>query len=594
MSMGPVTAMRGHLVGWWTANKPRSRSELRSEMVAGVPGAIGSVPDGMAASVLVGVNPVFGLYASFAGPIAGGISSSSRLMVVTTTSAAALAAGSAVSGVGPADRPGALFLLTAMAGIVMVLAGVFKLGRYTRFVSLSVMTGFLTGVAVNILFGQIDDLTGTSPEGQTSIERGISVLLHPGDWDLPTLAYGLAAFVIVALLGRTRFGSYAALVALIVPTVVLAVIGTTGVATVDDVGDIPTGIPLPQLPSPGDFSLSVLWGALAVAAIVLVQGAGVGESAPNPDGSRSNMNQDFIAQGAGNIAAGLFQGQPVGGSVSQTALNASAGARDRWAAIFSGIWMVVILVAFSGVVGNVVMSCLAGLLIYAAASSIRFGRITLIWQSGPNAVVALVVTFLATLYLPIAAAVGVGVLVSLLLQLNQGLGDLRVVELRRRPDGVFEEHAVPRHTPDRQVTVIDVYGSLLYAGARTLQNKLPDPSGATQPVVVLRLRGRVSLGATFAEVVADYAGRLDRVGGHLILAGVQSPALTKIERTVMARVTGTVEVFEASTVVGESTNLAIDAALRWLDEHPPASRDTTADAENDDGATPDDSSNVTP
>ena len=154
----------------------------------------------------------------------------------------------------PADRPGALFLLTAMAGIVMVLAGVFKLGRYTRFVSLSVMTGFLTGVAVNILFGQIDDLTGTSPEGQTSIERGISVLLHPGEWDLPTLAYGLAAFVIVALLGRTRFSSYAALVALIVPTIALAVIGTTGVATVNDVGDIPTGIPLPQLPSPGDFT----------------------------------------------------------------------------------------------------------------------------------------------------------------------------------------------------------------------------------------------------------------------------------------------------------------------------------------------------
>ncbi len=587
-----LTATRGHLVGWWTANKPRSRSELRSEMVAGVPGAIGSVPDGMAASVLVGVNPVFGLYASFAGPIAGGISSSSRLMVVTTTSAAALAAGSAVSSVGPADRPGALFLLTAMAGIVMVLAGVFKLGRYTRFVSLSVMTGFLTGVAVNILFGQMDDLTGTSPEGQTSIERGISVLLHPGDWDLPTLAYGLAAFVIVALLGRTKLSSYAALVALIVPTIVLAVIGTAGVATVNDVGDIPTGIPLPQLPSPGDFSLSVLWGALAVAAIVLVQGTGVGEAAPNPDGSRSNPNQDFIAQGAGNIAAGLFQGQPVGGSVSQTALNASAGARDRWAAIFSGIWMVVILVAFSGAVGNVVMSCLAGLLIYAAMSSIRFGQITLIWRSGINAGLALVVTFLATLYLPIAAAVGIGVVVSLLLQLNQELVDLRVVELRRRPDGKFEEHPAPPITPDRQVVVIDVYGSLLYAGARTLQTRLPDPSGATQPVVVLRLRGRVSLGATFAEVVADYAGRLDRVGGHLILAGVQSPALTKIERTVMARVAGTVEVFEASTVIGESTNLAIDAGMRWLDEHP--SRDTTTLAESDDGATPDAPSDVTP
>jgi SulP family sulfate permease len=589
-----LTPTRGHLVRWWVANKPRSRSELRSEMVAGVPGAIGSVPDGMAASVLVGVNPVFGLYASFVGPIAGGISSSSRLMVVTTTSAAALAAGSAVSSVSAADRPGALFLLTLLAGIVMVLAGVFKLGRYTRFVSLSVMTGFLTGVAVNILFGQLADLTGSSPDRQTSVARGISVLLHPGDWHLPTLAYGLTSLVIVALMGRTRFRSYAALVALVVPTAALAVIGTMGVATVADGGDIPTGIPLPQLPSPGDFTLSVLWGALAVAAIVLVQGAGVGESAPNPDGSRTNMNQDFVAQGAGNIAAGLFHGQPVGGSVSQTALNMSAGARNRWAAVFSGIWMALILVAFSGAVGNVVMACLAGLLIYAAASSIRLGRITLVWQSGVNAVSALVVTFLATLYLPIAAAVGIGVVVSLLLQLNQDLVDLRVVELRRRPDGLFEEHALPLITPDRQVLVIDVYGSMLYAGARTLQNKLPDPSGATQPVVVLRLRGRVSLGATFAEVVADYAGRLDRVGGRLILAGVQSPALTKIERTLRTRADCAIEVFEASTVIGESTNLAIDAGVRWLAEHPSMIGDGVTPVERDNGAMPDEPSGMAP
>ena len=120
--------------------------------------------------------------------------------------------------------------------------------------------------------------------------------------------------------------------------------------------------------------------------------------------------------------------------------------------------------------------------------------------------------------------------------------------------------------------MLDVYGSLLYAGARTLQDRLPDPPGSTQPVVVLRLAGSLSLGATFAAVIADYAARLDRVGGHLILAGVQSPTLTKIERTVMAKAGGRVEVFEASTVIGESTNLAIDAGLRWLDEHPPVSR----------------------
>ncbi|HYN32474.1 MAG TPA: SulP family inorganic anion transporter [Ilumatobacteraceae bacterium] len=594
--IGSARATVGH---WWAATKPESRSALRTDAVAGIPGAIGSVPDGMASSVLIGVNPVFGLYASMAGPIAGGLSSSSRLMVVTTTSAASLAAGSALSSVDPADRPGALFLLTVVAGIMMVLAGVFKLGRYTRFVSQSVMTGFLTGVAVNIIFGQLGDLTGSTGQGGSAVARGIDVLLHPGEWFMPTLVLGLSALAIVAWMGRTKFGSYAALVALVVPTVALLILGTAGVATVNDVGEIPTGIPLPGLPSFSDFSLSLLWGALAIAAIVLVQGAGVSESAPNPDSSRSDPNRDFIAQGAGNIAAGLFQGQPVGGSVGQTALNVSAGARNRWAAIFSGIWMLVILVAFSGAVGEVVLSCLAGLLIYAAVSSIRFGQIRVVAQSGPNSIVAMVATFIATLLMPIAAAVAVGVVVSLLLQLNQGLVDLRVVEMRRRDDGAFEEHPAPAVTPDRQVLVIDAYGSLLYAGARTLQSKLPDPAGSIQPVVILRLRGRLSLGATFAAVMADYVSRLDNVDGHLILSGVQSPMLAKIERTVLGPASSRIEVFEATTVIGESTNAAIDAGLQWLADHPPVASGATRQqngrgSENDDGVTSGDEPDVTP
>ena len=116
-------------------------------------------------------------------------------------------------------------------------------------------------------------------------------------------------------------------------------------------------------------------GALAVAAVVLVQGAGVAESAPNPDGSFSKPNRDFVAQGAGNLASGLFKGQPVGGSVGQTALNIAAGARTRWAAIFSGLWLLVILIVFSGLVGRVAMPTLAAILIFAAAASIRFSRI---------------------------------------------------------------------------------------------------------------------------------------------------------------------------------------------------------------------------
>ncbi len=125
-------------------------------------------------------------------------------MVITTTSAAALAAGSGISGVAPADRAGALALLTLLAGAFMVVAGILRLGRYTRFVSHSVMLGFLTGIAVNIILGQLSDLTGAPAEGGTKLAQAIDVLTHPGRIDIASLLVGLGALAILVLLSRTR------------------------------------------------------------------------------------------------------------------------------------------------------------------------------------------------------------------------------------------------------------------------------------------------------------------------------------------------------------------------------------------------------
>ena len=114
---------------------------------------------------------------------------------------------------------------------------------------------------------------------------------------------------IIVLLGRTRIAAFSAVVALAVPTVAVILAGAD-VAQVEDQGDIPRGIPLPAWPELSAFSLSLLAGALAVAAIVLVQGVGVAESAPNDDGSRSDTNVDFVAQGVGNLGSGFFRANP--------------------------------------------------------------------------------------------------------------------------------------------------------------------------------------------------------------------------------------------------------------------------------------------
>ena len=239
----------GHAVWGWLRSAGPQRRYLGRDLLAGLPGAVGSVPDGMAAAILAGVNPVQGLYASFAGPITGGLTANTRLMVITTTSASALAAGSALSGVPAAQRPAAVPLVAVIAGAALVAAGLLKLGRYTRFVSYSVMTGFLTGVAVNIVCGQIPDLTGAMAQGAFPLAKAVNVLVHPGSINLASLLAGPGALAILLVMSWTPWRVVSALVALVVPTAAVVLTGAASVARVGDAGDIPLGIPLPRLPT---------------------------------------------------------------------------------------------------------------------------------------------------------------------------------------------------------------------------------------------------------------------------------------------------------------------------------------------------------
>lgn len=558
---------------------PRRR-HLRDDILAGLPGAISSVPDGMASSVLAGVNPAHGLYASFVGPVAGGLTSSTRLMVVTTTSAAALAAGSALVPYDGDDRSGAMILLTLLAGALMIAAALLRLSRYIRFVSYSVMLGFLTGVAVNMVLGQIPDLLGIDPQGSVSVAKAWYAVTHLADAEPAAALCGGAALAILVLLGLTRWSVMSSLVALLLPTAGVLLLGAASVALVEDTGRVPHGLPTPVLPDLGLLSAELVGGAAAVAALVLIQGAGVAEAVPNSDGSRSSTRRDFGSQGLANIVSSLFGGQPVGGSVGQTALNLTAGAASRWAAIWSGIWMGIILVAFSGLVGKVAMPTLAAVLIYAGAKAVSPRELVAVAHSGRIPALAMVSTLTAVLVLPVAQAVGVGVVVSLILQLNQEALDLKVVRLERDDAGHVVESRPPPAVAAGQVVVLDAYGSLFYAGARTLQRQLPVPvarqgspsSNGEQgdaapppddhggPVVILRLRGRTTLGATFLKVIGDYARAIDEAHGTLYLTGVDPALAAGWEHDGTLRTVAGVHVLPATPRLGESTRAALAAA----------------------------------
>lgn len=539
------------------------RASLRQDAVAGLTVAVSSVPDGMAGGVLAGVNPIYGLYACMVGPVVGGIVSSTALMVITTTSAASLVAGQSIAGLPAAGRDDALFMMVVLAGLFQVLFGVLGLGRLTRFVSYSVMAGFLSGISVVLILSQLPVVTGHAVRGSNRVTQTLQLLEEIRDVSLPSIAIAALTLVVALTLRKTRVQSFASLVAITVATMVTLLFGAGDVQVVRDVGTIPRAVPQPLLPAFAA-AFDVMTGALALALIILVQGAGVSQTVPNPDGSRSRASRDFIAQGAANIASGLFRGLPVGGSLGTTAVNLVSGAQRRWAAIFSGLWMAAIVIGLPGVVSRVAMPALGALLVLAGARNLKPEDVRAVWNAGWPSRLAGGTTFLATLLVPIQAAVGIGVTLSALLYINESSTDVSLVELVERDDGFLEERSAPERLPANAVTTLDVYGHLFYAGARTLERLLPSPRGAAKPVVILRLRGYRTLGATLMDVLGSYARQLDAAGGRLYLTGLSDAAYQQVVRSGKLRLDGPVSAFRATPVVGESTRAARAAARAWL------------------------------
>jgi SulP family sulfate permease len=538
------------------------RPSLR-DLFAGFINAVVSVPDGLACGGLAGVNPVYGLYTSAFAPTAGGLLQSSQLMQIATTSASAIAAAQAIAPYSGAAREQALVLLVLLIGTFLALFGAFRAGRLIRFVSHAVMTGFLIGVAVVLILDQLAPLLGLHPGPGNKVVQAGELLAGLGGASLPTVAVGLATILIVVVLTRTLAARWSSIIALALPTIAVTAWGTGAVATVADENVIPPGLPPLHLPDLRLASFDLIFSAFAIAVIVAIQGAGVSQSLKNPDGRPISASRDMIAQGAANVAAGLFSGVPAGGSVGQTALNLTVGARSRWAAILHGAWMLVFLLLIGNVVGAVPMAALAALMILAGIAAIDWREARSIWDLGGPARWVIVVTFGATLVASIPAAVGAGVLLTVTFHLLSSAREVRIRALKYEGEKAIEVDAPPVLASDA-VTVLNVYGSLFFAGARTLADKLPSPAGTRSPAVILRLRGQESVGATLIEVLDEYADRLAKVGGRLYLSGIGKTADEQLRRSGKLAIETDVHLVLQEAELGASTAKAVALAGEWL------------------------------
>jgi SulP family sulfate permease len=554
------------------------RRYLVSDLISGLTFAVVNVPQAMAHALLAMVNPVLGIYTLMVAVPVGAIFTGSVFMNVSSTAALSVAAGVVLVDIPAGQRVEALAVLVLLVGVIQFLAGLARLGFVIRFVSNAVMTGFLNGVAVLIILGQLSDLTGYRSAFSNRVAKALDLLLRFRQVDPSTTMIGLGTLGLMVLLLRLdSLRRFAFIIAIAAAAILLALLNlgflptATYFAAVPTVGDV-SAIPrlLPQWAVP-DLSLvlSLLLPAFSVAVIGLIQGAGVSQGTPNPNGQYPDVSRDFLGQGVANIATSFAGGIPAGGSVSGTALIMGAGARSRWSNIFVGLFVAIITLLAAPLVERVPMPALAALLVVAGFQGLRVAEAKIAWNTGRISKVVMVVTFVGTLIVPLQFAVLFGMALSIVLQVFRQSNKIVIKQWVLQPEGFPLEQPAPRRLPSHQLTILHVYGSLFFAAAKSMEEMLPDASNANHAVVAINLRGKSEIGSTFVTVLQHYARRLQAHGSKLMLVGVDPAVRDQLGKTGVLQDIGDENVFVATPQLGVALNQAVAAATAWLRELPP-------------------------
>ncbi len=539
------------------------RGTLRQDGIAGLVLGLQSVPDGLATGLLTGVSPAAGLNAYMVGLLAGTVATGSAFMAIQGTGAMAMIIADTPAMQGSRTPETALFTLAILTGAVMLAAGVLRLGFLLRFVSNAVMVAFINAVGVNIILGQLANFTGFNAEGANRIIRAMVTITSPLQLDVTSVAIGTATILLIIAFERTRLGALGLVVAVVATSAAAAVLHLQSVATLENLGIALEGLPAPVMPSISLVPVLIV-PALSLAFVGLVQGAGISANFPNPDGTYGDPSQDFIGQGVANVAAGLLQGMPVGGSVSASSLNREAGAQSRQSLLIAGLVIGITIVALGGVVKFVAMPALAGLLMLIGYRTIKPDDLISVWRTGPLQKTVLGVTFALTMLIPLQYAVLVGVGMSAVLFIFRQSN--RLILKQRVPDGQHHvESDPPAELPASAIVVLQPYGSLFFAAAPTFEAALPKVVEASRDsVVIVRLRGRTELGTTFIDVLGRYAEQLAAVGSKLVLVSTNERIDDQLAATGIVTTVGAANIYRGDERVGATLARAREDAVAWI------------------------------
>ena len=494
----------------------------RGDLVAGLTVWAVLVPESLAYASIAGVSPVVGLYAAPPALVLYAILGSSRHLIVGPMSATAALSAAAV-----APHFGLTPVLAVVTGVVALGAGLLRLGFLANFISEPVLKGFIVGLALTIIAGQLPKLFGVDKGEGDFFEQMWHLLGEVGGTQGATLAIGLASLVIVMGLRRYAPVVPGSLAAVAFGVLVVELLDPGGV---DIVGSIDSGLPSVGLPdaSASDY-LNLAASAVGVALVGFSEGLGAAKTYAAREHYEIDANRELIGLGAANLGSGLASGMVVNGSLSKTAVNGGAGAESQMSGIVVAVLTVVTLLFLTGLFESLPEATLAAVVIAAVIELVdvpALVRLYRVWSTRLGAIYgpAARADFLAAL----AALTGVlvfdtlpglfiGIATSLLLLLYR-TSRPNVAVLGRLPGGHWADVARGDATPEPGVVVLRPEAGLFFANAEHVRRSVLDHVRDGVRAVVLDAETVPYVDVTASEMLARLREDLDRRDVRLLVA----------------------------------------------------------------------------
>ena len=509
--------------------KNYSGSQLTKDIIAGVIVAIIALPLSIALALASGVEPACGVYtAIFAGFIVSFLGGS-RVQIAGPTAAFA----TIVAGVVATQGMDGLIIATILAGIMLVLMGVFKLGGLIKYIPYTITTGFTAGIAVTILVGQIKDFLGLQyAEGVKPIEtlEKIEANIHAmGSFSWQALLVGVVCLAILIIYPKLEKRVPPSLIAVIVGVLMVKFIPglDEGVFTIGELYSIPAGLPKFAL-SGMDISLTkimaVVPDAFTIAILAAIESLLSCVVADGMVNSKHNPNAELVAQGAGNIASVLFGGIPATGAIARTAANAKNGGRTPIAGMVHAVVLFIVLLFLMPVAGLIPMPTIAAILFMVAYNMSEWREFLHTVKTAPKSDIAvLLVTFGLTVIFDLVVAIAVGMVLAAVLLMKRVSDESGVSSWKYDVEDDSDKLSVPAN-----VRVFEINGPMFFGAAdKLLDVNLKDYT----TVLILRMRSMTAIDATAMNSLDHLADRCDKQGVKIILSHVNDQPLKAMKKS---------------------------------------------------------------